>query len=172
MKTEKNDIENTIYEILSGREERVRTRDKHLSDNVFACQITINVPGYPKRIRNDEMLLDISGREFIEKWGSVPLHENKITNAAGLCWVGFFAGDIHEAQKAKKIAVGIEEMTPAGRILDMDIIVPEKTISRSDLGLPHRNCLLCEKPAKECARDRSHSYEDLRTAIEKLIKNL
>ena len=172
MKTEKTDIDNLLYEILSGREERVRTRDKHLSGNVFACQITINIPGYPKRIPNDEKALTISGRAFIEKWGSDPLHENKITNAAGVCWIGFFAGDILEAKKAKKIAVGIEEMTPAGRILDMDIIVPGKTISRSDLGLHSRNCLLCEKPAKECARDRGHSYEDLRTAIEKLIQNI
>lgn len=172
MNTEKTDIDSTLYEILSGREERVRTRDKHLSENVFACQITINIPGYPKRMPNDEMVLERSVIVFIEKWGSDPLHENKITNAAGICWVGFFAGDINEAQKAKEIAVGIEELTPAGRILDMDIIVPGKTISRSDLGLPSRNCLLCEKIAKECARNRSHSYEDLRTAIANLIKNI
>lgn len=172
MKTEKTDIDNTLYQILSGKEERVRARNKHLSEDVFACQITLNIPGYPKRIPNDEKALERSGIAFIEKWGSDPLHEDKITNAAGVCWVGFFAGDVHEAQKAKEIAVGIEELTPAGRILDIDIVVPGKTISRSNLGLPHRNCLLCEKPAKECARDRSHSYEDLRTAIERLIKNI
>ena len=86
--------------------------------------------------------------------------------------MGFFAGDLTAAKKAKEIAVNIEEGIPEGRILDIDIIVQIKTISRSDLGLPPRTCLLCSRPAKECARDRSHSYEELRTATEKLIKNI
>ena len=172
MNINKTDIGDTLYEILSGREERVRIRDKHLSENVFACQITLNIPGYPKRISNDERAVESFGKAFIEKWTSCPLCEKKITNAAGVCWVGFFAGDLTAAKKAKEIAVSIEEGIPEGRILDIDIIVQIKTISRSDLGLPPRTCLLCSRPAKECARDRSHSYEELRTATEKLIKSI
>lgn len=172
MKIKKSDIEKTLSEILSGREERVRTRDEHLSENVFACQVTLNIPGYPKRMPNDEKAVEKFVRTFIKKWGSDPFCEKRITNAAGVCLIGFFAGDLADAQRAKEIAVSIEEWTSEGRIFDIDIIVPEKTISRSDLGLPSRTCLLCEKPAKECARDQSHSYKDLRAAIEKLIKNI
>lgn len=172
MRIKKTDIENTLYEVLSGREDRVRIRNEHLSENVFACQITLNIPGYPKRMPHDERAVKRFSRIFIEKWGLDPFCEKKVINAAGICWIGFFAGDPAGAQKAKEIAIGIEERTSEGRIFDIDIIVPEKTISRSDLGLASRTCLLCEKPAKECARNHSHSYEDLRTAIENLIKNI
>lgn len=172
MNTKKTDIENILSEILSGREDRVRTRNAQLSDNVFACQITLNIPGYPKRIPNDERAVEGFGKAFIEKWTSWPLCEKKIANAAGVCWVGFFAGDLTAAKKAKEIAVSMEEGTPEGRIFDIDIIVQTKTISRSDLRLPPRICLLCSRPAKECARDRSHSYEELRNTIKKLIKNI
>lgn len=171
MNINKTDTGDALYEILSGREERVRIRSSYLSENIFACQVTLNIPGYPKRVPNDEKAVERFCKTFIDKWTSLPQHEKRTINAAGVCWIGFFEGDISAAKKAKEIAVNIEEKTPEGRIFDIDIIVQEKTISRSDLGLPPRTCLICDRPAKECARDRSHSYEELRTAIEKLIKN-
>ncbi|MDD4159469.1 MAG: citrate lyase holo-[acyl-carrier protein] synthase [Synergistaceae bacterium] len=171
-KTAKNDIENAINEILSSKEERVKIRDKNLSENVFACQITLNIPGYPKRMLHDERALEKFRRGFLEKWDLPPLSEKKITNAAGVCWIGFFAGDLATAKKAKGLAVSIEETTPQGRISDIDIVTQGKSISRSDLGLPPRTCLVCGKPAKECARNCSHSYKDLRLVIEELIKNI
>ena len=172
MNTNKTDIRDALKEILAGREERVRIRNRHLSENIFICQVTLNIPGYPKRMPNDEKAVESLGRAFIDKWTHLPQLEKKITNAAGACWVGFFLGDQAAAKKAKEIAVNIEEKNPEGRIFDIDIIVPEKTITRSDLGLPSRKCLICDRPAKECARDRRHSYEELRSVIEKLIKNI
>ena len=172
MNTNKTDIRDALNEILTGREERVRIRNRHLSENIFVCQVILNIPGYPKRMPNDEKAVESLGRAFIDKWTHLPQLEKKITNAAGACWVGFFLGDQAAAKKAKEIAVNIEEKNPEGRIFDIDIIVPEKTITRSDLGLPSRKCLICDRPAKECARDRRHSYEELRSVIEKLIKNI
>ena len=172
MNTNKTDIRDALKEILAGREERVTIRNRHLSENIFICQVTLNIPGYPKRMPNDEKAVESLGRAFIDKWTHLPQLEKKITNAAGACWVGFFLGDQAAAKKAKKAAVDIEEKKPEGRIFDIDIIVPEKTITRSDLGLPSRKCLICDRPAKECARDRRHSYEELRSVIEKLIKNI
>ncbi len=166
----KTEIEHALDDILSGKEERVRSRDEFLSENIFVCQITLNIPGYPKRLTNDEKAVEKFSRAFIEQWDSPPLFEKEMANAAGVCWLGFFAGGISAAKKAKRIAVNIEEGTPEGRISDIDVIVPERTLSRSDLGLPQRRCLLCDRPAKECARDRSHSYNHLRYEFEKLIK--
>ncbi|MGD9666057.1 MAG: citrate lyase holo-[acyl-carrier protein] synthase [Synergistaceae bacterium] len=172
MNTNNTDIRDALNDILIGREERVKIRNKHLSENIFACQVTLNIPGYPKRMPNDEKAVENLGRAFIDKWTHLPQLEKKITNAAGAGWVGFFKGDHAAAKKAKETAVNIEEKNSEGRIFDIDIIVPKKTITRSDLGLPPRTCLLCDRPAKECARDRRHSYEELRAVIEKLIKNI
>lgn len=172
MNINKTDIRDALSEILSGREERVKARDSYLCKNVFACQITLNIPGYPKRMPNDEKAVESLSNVFIDKWTSLPRHEKRIINAAGVCWIGFFEGNITAATKAKEIAVNIEKITPEGRIFDIDIILSDKTISRSDLGLPSRTCLLCGRPAKECARERRHSYDELRAVIEKLIKNI
>ena len=166
----KTEIELALDGILSGKEERVRSRDEFLSENIFVCQITLNIPGYPKRLANDEKAVEKFSRAFIEQWDSPPLCEKKIANAAGVCWLGFFTGGISAAQKGKRIAVSIEEGTPEGRVADIDVIVPGRTLSRSDLGLPQRKCLLCDRTAKECARVRSHSYNHLRSEFEKLIK--
>ena len=172
MNITKKKIDHALSDILSAREERVRSRDEFLSENIFACQITLNIPGYPKRLTNDEKAVAKFSRTFIEQWDSPPLCEKEIANAAGVCWLGFFEGNISAAQKAKRIAVSIEEGTPEGRISDIDIIVQGRTLSRSDLGLPQRRCLLCDRPAKECARDQNHSYNHLRSEFEKLIEKL
>ena len=166
------EIEGALSGILSGREERVKTRNTYLSEGVFACQIALNIPGYPKRIQNDRQAIEKFAALFCHEWGADPFLTENISNEAGLCWIGFFHGEPSDSQRAKKIAVGLEEGTPEGRIFDIDIIVKGISLSRSDMGLPSRSCILCGSPAKECARERNHPYTDLRDAVEKLIKNI
>ncbi len=164
--------ERALSEILSGREERVNTRNAHLSDGVFACQVSLNIPGYPKRIQNDRQAIEKFALLFSHEWGADPFLTENISNEAGLCWIGFFHGDHPDSQRAKKIAVDLEEGTPEGRIFDIDIIVKGISISRAEMGLPSRSCIICGRPAKECARERNHPYSCLRDAVEKLIKNI
>lgn len=62
----------------------------------------------------------------------------------------------------------IEECHPLGRLFDIDVIRPGgRLISRCELGLPERGCLICGKPGPGCARSREHSLEELnrKTAI-------
>lgn len=44
-------------------------------------------------------------------------------------------------------------------------------ISRSDLNLASRRCLICEDDAKACGRSRKHSIEEMQAAITQLIEN-
>ncbi len=172
MRRIKTDTEEALRKILAGKEERVKKRDSVLYDNVFACQITLNIPGYPKRLKNDRQAIEKFSAEFIQKWSSGPFHEEKLSNGAGICWIGFFYGDKQDAQRAKKIAVAIEEGTPEGRLFDIDIIVKGISLSRKDMGLPCRSCVLCGRPAKECAREGTHPITDIRAKMEKLIENI
>ena len=49
-----------------------------------------------------------------------------------------------------------------GRLLDIDVIAPDGgKISRTEIGLPARRCLLCGNPAPVCARSRAHSADAL-----------
>jgi hypothetical protein len=71
MNTIKTDTGDALSAILSGREERVRARDRHLSEVLFACQITINIPGYPKRIENDCKAIEKYASLFSLKWDPI-----------------------------------------------------------------------------------------------------
>lgn len=62
----------------------------------------------------------------------------------------------------KRTLCCLEESVSMGRLFDIDVIdVDGSKISRSDLDLPKRNCLLCNQEAFVCSRSRTHSVEDL-----------
>ena len=56
----------------------------------------------------------------------------------------------------------LEDGSPMGRLLDIDVIAAGgEKISRTDIGLPPRRCLLCGNDAPVCARSRAHSAAEL-----------
>ena len=70
----------------------------------------------------------------------------------------------------KKRMVEIEENFSFGRLFDIDVMnraTPK--ISRSDLGLPPRQCLVCEERAAVCARSQRHSIQQIQKATVEMI---
>lgn len=66
----------------------------------------------------------------------------------------------------KSLTCEIEEHTPLGRLFDMDVLA----LSGVKLERPvPRRCLICGKPAKECARSRSHTVEELQTVTHDIL---
>lgn len=154
-----------LEDVLKGRDERVATQKRYLSINHFICQITLNIPGYPKRIFHDEETVEAFREKFLFASPNLITDEIRLSNGAGLCWMGVFCGTEYEAVEAKKCAVALEEVSNCGRIIDIDIITASGSISRNSIGLPSRKCILCEKDAKECAREGKHSLEKLRATV-------
>ncbi len=75
-------------------------------------------------------------------------------------------------EKIKRQTVAIEDQSAIGRLFDIDVLLLGRgKISRQDLGLAERKCLLCDNPAAACARSRSHSLEDLDRQTRMLIRN-
>lgn len=74
------------------------------------------------------------------------------------------------AQALKAVAIELEQHSPLGRLWDIDIFTPQgKMLSRSAFSLPPRRCLLCERDAKLCAREGTHSLPDLLSRMETLL---
>lgn len=70
------------------------------------------------------------------------------------------------AEKVKAALVPVEDETRLGRLFDIDVIRPDGTkVSREEIGIEGRTCLLCGRPARECARSRTHSVEELTKEI-------
>ncbi|RAI42400.1 citrate lyase holo-[acyl-carrier protein] synthase [Rhodoplanes roseus] len=75
-----------------------------------------------------------------------------------------------EAQALKQALVTLEETHPLGRLWDLDVAAPDgRAVSRRDLGLPPRRCLVCDAPAHACARSRAHPLDALLAAMEERL---
>ncbi len=58
-----------------------------------------------------------------------------------------------------------------GRLLDIDVIAPDgMKISRTDVGMPVRRCLLCGQDAPACARSRTHTAAELFQRANEIIE--
>ncbi len=77
------------------------------------------------------------------------------------------AGD---AQRAKLIGIALENLHAAARLLDIDIYLsPGRPLSRRQLELNERPCLLCPRPARECIRLDRHDLRELIGASHALL---
>lgn len=75
-----------------------------------------------------------------------------------------------EAEDVKALMCCLEDRDSLGRIFDIDVLRQDGSkLSRCDLGLPGRSCLLCGQPAPVCARSRAHSVDALMQKILSII---
>lgn len=164
--------EKFVMEILQSREDR---RDKQIDlinrYNSTLISFTLNTPGI---VKDNEMYRGIH-REGIKeickllKENRIPIiFQEEINKPTGS--EGYIAVDI-DSKKIKKLLIELEEIHPLGRIFDIDVFDNNhRQISRSNLGLNPRRCLLCGKDARICAKDKSHSYVELYVGIQSLWK--
>ncbi|MEG1602705.1 MAG: citrate lyase holo-[acyl-carrier protein] synthase [Cloacibacillus sp.] len=157
-----------LEEVLAGREERAAWQRRWLSiknakgrSAYFICQIGLNIPGFPKRAPNDYDVINMCKKLLVTHANAKTREERFLENGAGVCWQGAFDAATQSASNLKRIAIDAENRMTAGRILDIDIITEEGPVSRKDMGLAERRCLLCGENAKVCARLGSHSLEEL-----------
>lgn len=165
--------EEFILEILNSREARADKQEDILRHYPYSLiSFTLNTPGLVKdnetyrrihEIGIDEILKTIESNgykiEYIEK-------TNKTTGSEA-----FFSTDM-DSKELKILMVDIENHHPLGRIFDIDVFDRKHDqMTRSDLGLESRKCLICHKDARLCMREKNHSYEDLILKIEELNRD-
>jgi len=82
----------------------------------------------------------------------------------------FAAVDAISAQDLKTKMVQIEDKHPLGRLFDIDVIdVDGFALSRDNMGLPRRQCIICNDDAKICTRSRRHSKQDIVNKMASLV---
>lgn len=70
----------------------------------------------------------------------------------------------------KQWAINLETATPAGRLLDIDVLTINGALSRKDLGIAPRRCFLCQQEAKVCARSRKHTVAAMQAQIDLICR--
>ncbi len=163
----------TLEQMLAAREERVSIQRRLLDGfKLPVICFTLNIAG-PVKLFNLALKAFDRGKELIKKKLGQSGHmlvscEEKVTNTG--CEAFFVVeGDAHSV---KKIMVDIEDGEAIGRLFDMDVIKPEgEKLSREDIGLSPRRCLLCDNPAALCSRSRNHSLELIQSETVRMLKD-
>lgn len=161
----------SLERVLQGREERSSLQARLLRRGLVVVQVSLNIPGFPKRLEGDIFSADRMAarvvKEIRDLGGSI-LQEIGLLNGAGYAvLVGARLDESPDLLKRRCIA--LEENIPWGRAFDLDVLASEGIVSRDSLGEPPRRCLLCEEEAKSCAREGHHDSRELRKVLEGLL---
>lgn len=165
----------TLEELLASRDRRAALERELLSRHRGACLAVFTVvwPGPVKQTPETGRLfrvgVDALGR-FVRRYEIVPLafeaRELPTGNEAYLALKT-------DASFLKLELCRLEASAPYGRLWDMDVIAKDGShVSRGDVGLPERGCIVCGKPGKACASRRLHSVEEVLCAAKRLAASL
>lgn len=176
----------TLEEVLRSREERVERIERLRVAYPHSTQLCfkLNIPGAVKRNAKIEAMFDRGVeciREVLEKKSVEVVFEQQVREKTGLEYDAVLhpAADTEAAvrshakegdgteeercfsQQVKHWMVELEEERPWHRLFDIDVEGENGAISREEIGALPRRCFLCDAAAKNCARSRKHSVEEM-----------
>ena len=160
-------MEVTLKELLDSRENRVWHQQELIEQyGGVLVSVTLNIPGPIKDKPEYRKVMEWGMEALLAAFGANTIHNEirflKTGSEGYICLTGL------EKAEAKYLAVIIESMSPKARLLDIDIMDKDGTVSRGELGLEARKCLICEDDAKVCARSQKHSMEELVARVDEL----
>lgn len=161
----------TLEDVLAAREKRAGLQtEMRTVHHASIVSISINMPGSIKYTEDVVSLLYTAMGKLRQRFVAVglPLLEERVYHViAGPGAVLAVQGD---AAQIKRLAVELEAETSYARLLDIDVFTPEgKQLSRTDLGLPLRTCLVCQGEAVLCMREQKHDREEVISAAYRLL---
>ena len=154
-----------VADVVRARDERAERQQRMIGEHGFPLvSFTMNIAGEVKRTSLSEYVFDGAVREIRGTLGEPAACE--ITKAK-TGDEALFSYDL-DPDILKSKCVALEESLPGGRLLDVDVIGTDGVkISRRE----PRKCLVCGRPAAECARSRAHGLPAVKAATLALLKD-
>ncbi|GKX55271.1 phosphoribosyl-dephospho-CoA transferase [Leminorella grimontii] len=161
----------TLEDVLDCREKRAERQKETLSRfGAPVVSITLVWPGEVKDTEASRYAMEQATRSLDDVLDALSISPNLrrcdflVTGAEAIYSVNM------DATALKRLCVGLEEAHPLGRLWDIDVIGADgRPISRTEVGLSPRSCLVCDEPAHVCARSRAHDVSELLSAIHRSI---
>jgi len=168
----------SLAQILEARDRRAGWQSDLLaSEHGPVLSLTLVSPGAVKDSPGRRLLMSAMEDAFAETFRSAHLAVRTRRRLDGL--TGPEALWVVEAppEEVKRLAVGIEEGNPWGRLLDADVIVRGSRgepvpLERTAFGWEARRCLVCGREAKACIGLRRHSPCEAEAKVTAMILNL
>ena len=159
----------TLTELLDSRDRRW-SHEKflmaHYPKQTLIC-LTVVMPGKVKRNASSLIVAKAATKALhgiFDEEMSLWEQKDLPTGYEAYCMVSV------KPEAAKRRCCIIEERHPLGRLFDIDVIGPGGVpISRQQLGLAPRTCLICGKEARLCMRMHTHTQEELQAKIKEMI---
>lgn len=158
----------TFDAILRSRELRVE-RQANMLKKGYPCIVsfTLNIPGAKKQFSLARFAFDECAAQLKQLFCGKIMEESYVHAETGSEGLLALNGD---AQAVKSKTIALEEQHPLGRLFDIDVYDAERcAISRSSLGFSQRQCLLCERSAKICARAQTHTHNELQLETARIL---
>ncbi len=155
----------TLEQLLRSRDERAAFQQKMLEEypDKTLVSFTVQLPGPEKRNQWSAQVAEAGVDALKERFGEPSGTRDKDTGFEAYWLVR------EPALEAKRRCCEIEEKHPLGRLMDIDVIRKDGPVSRTEVGLEPRKCLLCGRQVRVCMRERTHSAEELLQQIKKMI---
>lgn len=161
-----------LEDMLDAREKRVSEQQRILAEyKMTLISFTLNIPGSVKKFPLAEKTF-FEGKKLIvrqlEGHNINIAHKEDNTSKTG--YEAFLSVEGNPLY-IKKLMAEIEECCSLGRVFDIDVLDQNgRKISRQEINLENRTCLLCDEDAHVCARSGKHKTEDLiKKSIEIMI---
>lgn len=168
-----------LVNILGNKEERENHKRTLLLDNQDKTLISVsfNIPGdiknnvditrgFGKAVKSLKDYLLINGMDIS--------FQEQLSKPTGPEAYFMIVGK--QGAEIKKICIKYEESKQIGRLLDIDVYQLNdeqlRLIDRATLQQAPRRCYICEKPAKECSRNKTHSIIELRAKVNEIFAEL
>lgn len=157
-----------IKKILDAREERLNiiTKKREKTNNLLIC-VKVNICGNDKNIFETNIVLNHFINIIKEEFNIINI--DKYESFDG----NFFLVEITENDvvTVKTKLVDIENRK-LGRYVDLDLYGnSQKSVTRGDLGLPKRKCIICNDDYTICQRERRHTVEEVINKTKEDIRN-
>ncbi|CNE52648.1 MULTISPECIES: citrate lyase holo-[acyl-carrier protein] synthase [Yersinia] len=161
----------SLPELLTSRESRQNRQQLWLARHqVSLISLTLVAPGAVKDNPLTRKLFALAWQAITtlsqqQRW---PVLQQEVFPLPTGC-EGLIAVDL-PAEQVKDAALLLELKHPQGRLWDIDVLdATGQILSRRDVGLPPRRCLLCHRPANVCGRAQTHSINELLAQMELML---
>lgn len=147
--------------ILEEREKRFYKVKQIVNEYNKAIIVKCNIPGEEKTFKEVYLLLLIF-KTLVEN--QLKTFKVEFQNSHDGPYLIYY--DFKESpNKLKEVFLKLEESHFLGRIIDIDVYSRNKTLTRNDLNLPQRKCLICDNEAWLCMKNRAHTVNELKEEI-------
>lgn len=159
----------SLQDMLAARDRRRERQRAHFLTTAEATLVvaTVVAPGEFKLTPATGIVADAMTESLKREFGPHILSVERLATVSGHeVWLTLSCSP----GEAKKKSVDIEDTHMLGRLFDIDVIMPDlRPLSRKDIGMEPRRCILCENEARLCMRMKRHTPEDIKIFIGNLI---